>query len=226
MPGLSSVLDGWFGILYLIKDAAVLFAKTKMALLNLCPDLLPPTHLQSSTELSQQGSDFLRTRRLEDLPCFTTSQNCTETRTHDTFHLYLPRIIYWGHFCQAGGLFQRGFTCMYSTLVPFFFFFFSCALYSCVMGVLRWFPMDPMWWMLLMKGVNLKSPAGYSRSIQEAASSPIQCSLRTDRGRPREKWGDGIGFEALRQVIKSNTPTHQGMWFPQVPLADMLNFLL
>lgn len=87
------------------------------------------------------------------------------------------------------------------------------------MGVPWWFPMDPMWWMLLMKGVNLKSPAGYSRSIHEAASSPIQCSLYTDRGRPREKWRDGIGFEALRQVIKSNTPTHQGMWFPQVPLA-------
>lgn len=29
MPGLSSVLDGWFGILFLIKDAAVLYEKHK-----------------------------------------------------------------------------------------------------------------------------------------------------------------------------------------------------
>lgn len=35
-----------------------------------------------------------------------------------------------------------------------------------------------------MKGVNLKSPAGYGRSIQKTASLTIQCSLCTDREVP------------------------------------------
>lgn len=134
----------------------------------------------------------------------------------------IPKITYWGHLLS-----DRWIIPVRTDVHVFSISAIFCGLFTYVpLGVPWWFPMDPMWWMLLMKGVNLKSPAGYSRSIQKAASSPIQCSLYTDRGRPREKWGDGIGFEALRQVIKSNTPTHQGMWFPQVPLADMLNFFL
>lgn len=167
-------------------------------------------------------SDFLPTSQSENLPCFSCCLSAT-ARNRSFWHPPpIPGIIYWGHFCPTGGLLQRGLMSAHLALAPF-----SVGLLTYVSWVFpRRFPMDPMWWMLLMKGVNLKSPAGYSRSIQEAASLPIQCSLCTDRGRPREKWGDGIGFEALRQVIKSNTPTHQGMWFPQVPLADMLNFLL
>lgn len=143
--------------------------------------------------------------------CQLDLRSCRETKT------CLPPLPL-NNLSRTGGSSQWEMVLRYSALVPFS--------YLCATGSPWWFPMDPLWWMFLMKGVNLKSPAGYSCSIQEAASPPIQCSLRTDRGRPREKWGDGIGFEALRQVIKSNTPTHQGMWFPQVPLADMLNFFL
>lgn len=200
-----------------------------MALLNLCPDLLltPPPH---STPPSIQHWIVTARFRLSPNPAVGRSalfyHQPEVQRNSNSWHLppippqnNLSRTLLSGRWIISARTDVHVFSI--SAI-----FFFPWALYLCVMGVRRWVPMDPMWWMLLMKGVNLKSPAGYSRSIQEAASSPIQCSLRTDRGRPREKWGDGIGFEALRQVIKSNTPTHQGMWFPQVPLADMLNFLL
>lgn len=190
---------------------------TKQAFLNACPGLSSFQHRIVTGKFRLHPNLVAGKCAFFVRPAWGANQ-----QRNKTWHLSAtPRIMYGGHFSQTAGLLQQRLMCMYSALRPFS----VSSLLTCH-GCSRWFPMDPMWWMLLMKSVNLKSPAGYSGPVHKAVSSPIQCSLHTDRGRPREKWGDGIGFEALRQVIKSNTPTHQGMWFPQVPLADMLNFLL
>lgn len=118
-------------------------------------------------------------------------------RMFDFFHLYQEYSIEDTYLRWS----RWGPMCMYSELVPF-----SLGSFLACHG--PWFPMDPMWWMLLMKGVNLKSPAGYSRSIHKAASSPIQCSLHWQRKAQGEvrRWNWIWSSEAGNKKQHSHTP--------------------
>lgn len=111
MPGLSSVLDGWLGILYLIKAAAVLYekTKTKMVPMNLWPS---PFHNSIVTvRLRLCRNSAVGKICLVLLP----ARAGIWQRNKNLWHLPpTPKIIYWGHFCQTGGLFQRELMFLYS----------------------------------------------------------------------------------------------------------------
>lgn len=86
MPGLSSVLDGWLGILFLIKDAAVLYEKNKNGSSVFMPRPPPFQHRIVTVRFRFSPNPAVgKSALFYSQPELETNG---ETRTYDIFHLY------------------------------------------------------------------------------------------------------------------------------------------